>query len=210
MTAQGSISGVPVEDLTPGVQAELSRLSDENALLRASMAELRARLEEMERSSEKDALTGLPNRRAYEVAVDRRVTMSGGAVRDCLAVLDIDHFKVINDSFGHAAGDEILRGFARVARGTLRDRDMVARIGGEEFAILFPDTSVEQAMLICDRLRTEIAHSSLYSGMTGVRVTVSGGVAPLGKAGLEQALQTADQALYRAKRDGRDRLAIAA
>jgi diguanylate cyclase (GGDEF)-like protein/PAS domain S-box-containing protein len=157
-----------------------------------------------------DPLTGLFNRRAFRVAVERRSVAAGAKSTDCVALLDIDHFKVINDSFGHPAGDEVLRGFARVARRMVREHDLVARVGGEEFAIHFPDTSVEQAMLICERLRAEIAKSSLAAGVASVRITVSGGVAPIGPEGLAQALEVADLALYSAKRKGRDQFAMAA
>jgi diguanylate cyclase (GGDEF)-like protein/PAS domain S-box-containing protein len=157
-----------------------------------------------------DPLTGLYNRRAFRRVVERRLARPGAVPNDCVAMLDIDHFKVVNDSFGHPAGDEVLRGFARIARCVVREHDLIARVGGEEFAIHFPDTSVEQAMLICERLRAEIARSSLLALSPFVQVTVSGGVAPLGRAGLQHALEIADLALYSAKRKGRDQLAIAA
>jgi diguanylate cyclase (GGDEF)-like protein/PAS domain S-box-containing protein len=157
-----------------------------------------------------DPLTGLFNRRAFRSALEGRSLDRGAASTDCVAVLDIDHFKSVNDSHGHAAGDEVLRGFARVARRMVREHDFIARIGGEEFAILFPDTSVEQAMLICERLRAEIARSSLPAGTEVVKITVSGGVAMLEHKGFEHALENADLALYSAKRNGRDQLAKAA
>jgi diguanylate cyclase (GGDEF)-like protein/PAS domain S-box-containing protein len=157
-----------------------------------------------------DPLTGLFNRRAFRTALEGRSLEHGAASTDCVAVLDIDHFKSINDSHGHAAGDEVLRGFARIARRMVREHDFIARIGGEEFAILFPDTSVEQAMLICERLRVEIARASLPAGTEVVKITVSGGVARLEHKGFEQALEDADLALYSAKRNGRDQLAKAA
>ena len=157
-----------------------------------------------------DPLTGLFNRRAFRAAVERRAVAAGAPSTDCVAVLDIDHFKVINDSFGHPAGDEVLRGFARIARRMVRDNDLVARVGGEEFAIHFPNTSIEQAMLVCERLRAEIAKSPFSAGASFVHITLSGGVAPLGHEGLGHALETADLALYSAKRKGRDQLAMAA
>ena len=116
----------------------------------------------------------------------------------------------MNDSWGHDAGDEVLRGFAIVARRELRQKDVVARLGGEEFAILFPDTSLVQAMQICERLRTAVGRSVLVRRLPNLRVTVSGGVATLGPEGLECALKVADEALYTAKRSGRDQLALAA
>ena len=157
-----------------------------------------------------DPLTGLYNRRAFRAAIERRLARPGALPGDCLAMLDIDHFKIVNDSFGHPVGDEVLRGFARIARRIVREHDLIARVGGEEFAIHFPDTSVEQAMLICERLRAEIGRASLVASSPFVQVTVSGGVAPLGRDGLQHAFETADLALYSAKRKGRDQLAIAA
>jgi diguanylate cyclase (GGDEF)-like protein/PAS domain S-box-containing protein len=157
-----------------------------------------------------DPLTGLLNRRAFRTAIERRPNVAGERSTDCVAVLDIDHFKVINDNYGHAAGDEVLRGFARVARRMVREHDLVARIGGEEFAIFFPDTSVDVAMQTCERMRTEISQLSLHAGVAIVHVTVSGGVAALGPEGLDHCVMIADLAMYQAKRNGRDQLLIAA
>jgi diguanylate cyclase (GGDEF)-like protein len=155
-------------------------------------------------------LTGLPNRRAFQslVASRQQAVRDGGS--DCIALLDIDFFKRVNDSWGHDAGDEVLRGFAIVARRELRQKDLVARLGGEEFAILFPDTSLVQAMQICERLRTAVGRRRTSALLPNLRVTVSGGVATLGPGGLECALKVADEALYTAKRSGRDQLALAA
>jgi diguanylate cyclase (GGDEF)-like protein/PAS domain S-box-containing protein len=153
-----------------------------------------------------DALTGLPNRRAFRNLIDGRPGEDG----DCIALLDIDHFKQVNDTHGHATGDEVLRVFAALARRIVRANDYVARIGGEEFVILFPATSVEQALQVCDRLRREISASPLAYGAGPVWVTVSGGLSQLRAAGLDEAMKTADAALYQAKQSGRDRLAKAA
>ena len=157
-----------------------------------------------------DPLTGLPNRRAFDAAVSRRPIEASNDRSDCVALLDLDHFKVINDSFGHDVGDRVLRDFARLARRIVRERDFVARMGGEEFAIFFPDTPVAQALLVCDRLRHEMAHTDLSVGSATVRVTVSGGVGQIGPQGVAEALKNADIALYEAKRGGRDRFALAA
>ena len=156
-----------------------------------------------------DPLTGLANRRAFRAAIDqalaKTITLSG----DCLAVFDIDHFKRVNDDFGHDAGDEVLRAFAGVARRMVRQADIVARLGGEEFAIHFPQTSVDQAMQICERIRIEMAETATFVGNAAIHVTISGGVAAIEKGGLEPALRAADDALYQSKRNGRDRLSLA-
>ena len=155
-----------------------------------------------------DSLTGLSNRMAYREAVERR--RQADETGACVAMLDIDHFKQVNDRYGHAAGDIVLRGFADVARRIVRDGDLVARIGGEEFAFFFPNTGLPQAMEICDRLRSELGATIFRAGTSAINVTVSGGVAELGPEGIDQALKIADMALYRAKQAGRNQLALAA
>ena len=156
-----------------------------------------------------DPLTGLANRRAFRTAVEQTLE-AGQAGRDCLALFDIDHFKRVNDDFGHDAGDDVIRAFAGVARRMVREGDLVARLGGEEFAVHFPRTSVEQAVQICERIRVEMAETATFIGDMAVHVTISGGVAQIGKAGIDAALKAADDALYISKRNGRDQLSLAA
>jgi len=157
-----------------------------------------------------DPLTGLPNRRAFTAAIDRRMNDRREDSEDCIAVFDIDRFKHVNDRYGHDAGDAVLRTFAEVVLRVVRESDTVARIGGEEFAVLFAATAVPQALIICDRLRTEMAKAVTRVGNEEITVTVSGGVALLGRGGPDFALKQADQALYTAKRGGRDQMALAA
>ncbi len=157
-----------------------------------------------------DPLTGLFNRRAFERAAFERIAGKLEGQVDCVAVFDIDHFKRVNDRFGHDAGDAVLGTFARVMRNVMRETDVVARTGGEEFAVLLANTSVEQALTVCDRLRVEMSAMETLCAGARVRVTVSGGVAVLGEHGLDRALREADQALYAAKRGGRDQMTLAA
>jgi diguanylate cyclase (GGDEF)-like protein len=156
-----------------------------------------------------DMLTGLPNRRAFEELVERRSRL-GRHGRDCVALLDLDRFKSVNDTYGHDSGDSVLRGFAEALRRLIRAQDTVARLGGEEFVILFEDTSLEQAYQVCDRMRRIIGQTPLATPAGPLRVTVSGGVAVIGSDGLPSALKAADAALYRAKKGGRDQLLLAA
>jgi len=153
-----------------------------------------------------DALTGLPNRRAFVEAVAAR--QYAGA--HCVAVLDIDHFKRVNDHYGHAAGDAVLRTIGAIARCAIRESDFIARLGGEEFAILLPDTTIEQALAVCERLRINVAQARTFGEGAVIGVTVSGGVARIGPDGLAAALRIADAALYSAKNGGRDQFAAAA
>lgn len=154
----------------------------------------------------RDALTGLSNRRAFFRTFDHLKDQETLSV----AMIDIDHFKSINDRYGHAGGDCALQTFAEVARRTVRKDDLVARLGGEEFAILFRGMKADQASQICERLRQEMADAVTFYGQTSIRFTVSIGVADITTPDLDHALARADAALYDAKRDGRDRLKLAA
>lgn len=158
-----------------------------------------------------DPLTGLPNRRALKAAADQGLSDRRKARgRDCIAVFDIDHFKGVNDRHGHHAGDAVLQSFAAIARCAVRQGEVVARLGGEEFAILFADTSLEDARAICERLREDLAGSLTFVDGAAIQVTVSGGVAVIGEPGFDEALKEADAALYRSKQSGRNQLSIAA
>lgn len=155
-----------------------------------------------------DPLTGLVNRRGIEHELTRLLGNTDGG---CVALFDLDHFKRVNDTYGHFAGDEVLRRFAVVARSSLRDQDLIGRLGGEEFAVLLPDATIEQARLVCDRLRQAIAEARIRVGDAQIGVTVSGGVVTyLRNEAFEDVLHAADVALYRAKHAGRDQLALAA
>jgi diguanylate cyclase (GGDEF)-like protein len=125
-------------------------------------------------------------------------------------VFDIDHFKRVNDRYGHGAGDAVLRSFAAIARCAIRKGDLIARLGGEEFGVLLPDTTLEQAMAVCERVRRDVAVARTFVPGQVIGVTVSGGVARIDEGGFAAALKIADTALYAAKNGGRDRLAAAA
>jgi len=159
-----------------------------------------------------DALTGLSNRRQFMSELDaeiRRAHRSGTAFT--LALLDIDHFKQVNDTHGHPAGDEVLRVAADVLRSVVRDTDMVARIGGEEFAVLMPETGLDQARFAGERLRAEFARQEIVlPNGAGSGVTVSTGLAEFSGESADQVMSRADQALYKAKREGRNTVRVAA
>lgn len=157
-----------------------------------------------------DALTGLPNRRAFWSAAETLMTDKRESHRGCVAVIDLDYFKRVNDVHGHDGGDAVLRQFAVEGHQVLREPDMLARLGGEEFALLLPGTRIEDALQICERLRSAIAAMGVPSRTGMIRVTMSGGVAELGEDGVDAALKRTDLALYQAKAGGRDQLALAA
>jgi len=167
----------------------------------------------LQRRATTDALTGLANRRHLVAAVDtevRRARRTGRALS--LAILDIDHFKRINDTHGHPGGDAVLREIAAVLRETTRAGDLIGRIGGEEFAVLMPETDTAQAERACERLRAAVAARTMsLGGNVATRVTVSTGVALLSasEAG-DQLMCRADKALYEAKAGGRNQVRMAA
>ncbi|WP_280547444.1 diguanylate cyclase [Halomonas sp. 11-S5] len=156
-----------------------------------------------------DMLTGALNRRAFfdfGEAVRAHAARQGRSVP--LAMLDIDHFKRLNDTHGHAVGDLALQTFATTCRDCLRPYDLFARIGGEEFVVMLVDTTPDEAWGVLDRLRSAVEAIELEVADTTLRITVSLGLAVLPPEGsLDLALSQADQALYRAKHEGRNRLA---
>jgi len=158
------------------------------------------------REASRDALTGLCNRRAFE----REFAASYGRAPMTIALIDIDHFKSVNDQFGHGGGDCALQTFAEVATRVVRKEDLVARIGGEEFAILFRGLTAEQSSPVCERLRQELADAVTFYSDQLIRFTVSVGVTDVLSPDLPHSLDRADTALYDAKREGRDRLKLAA
>lgn len=156
-----------------------------------------------------DPLTGLPNRRGFLAHAEALLAASRrqGATAAVL-LLDLDHFKAINDRFGHAAGDAVLQQAAAVLREVIRRADVPVRWGGEEFAVLLPFTSLADGAALAERLRLALRARVPHPG--GEAVTVSIGVAALGEGSLAEAMREADRALYRAKAAGRDRVDVAA
>lgn len=167
----------------------------------------RKRLEsELSAAARTDMLTRLLNRRAF---FDEASKVVRSGVGGCVALLDIDHFKAVNDSHGHAAGDWVLRELATAALEAIRIGDTLARVGGEEFALLLPGTSIDQAEAVCQRVLDAIASLQINWRHHEVSVTTSAGIAPI-KESVDAALHDADRALYEAKNNGRARVALAA
>lgn len=167
---------------------------------------------ELELLATTDELTTLFNRRKFFNMAERelgRIQRYGGSAS--LIMLDMDHFKLVNDRFGHTAGDLTLKAIGEKIRNTLRQADLAGRYGGEEFIILLPETGPREAFLVAERLRQGIEATQVCTSTGTVAVTVSCGVASCGTGRaftLESILNEADQALYRAKNDGRNRTRI--
>lgn len=157
-----------------------------------------------------DELTGANTRRSLNENGPALLARARGSGREvALLMIDLDHFKAVNDHHGHLVGDEVLRQTAEVVRGQLRSDALLARYGGEEFAVLAPVPDVAAARQAAERVRLAIAGHRLRSGMLDLVVTCSVGVALVGpQETLEAALLRADEALYRAKRSGRDRVEV--
>lgn len=159
-----------------------------------------------------DPLTGLPNRRSFEVAAtDAVARLLRFEEPFALVMFDIDHFKHVNDTHGHAAGDAVLRAVGAAVAGTIRAVDKAFRVGGEEFAVLIAATDVTGATLAAERLRRTIAETVVSTSGTEIVVTASFGVAPACAGGtIDELCREADGALYEAKTSGRNRLVVAA
>ncbi|MEI4233545.1 sensor domain-containing diguanylate cyclase [Roseovarius sp. D22-M7] len=163
---------------------------------------------ELRRQASRDFLTGVFNRRSFMSALDlelARLRRSKGC--SVVALLDIDRFKKVNDTFGHLAGDRVLREFAAAVSGECRAADLFARLGGEEFAVMLHDTDLDTARVWADRVRGKVADAR-FNGELALEITVSIGLAPIGetRATADAVTGVADSALFDAKRQGRNRV----
>jgi diguanylate cyclase (GGDEF)-like protein len=189
--------------------AAYGRLREADEEKAGLVARLREQAAELERQTREDALTGLSNRRHLDTLLStewERALRFGRALT--VAMVDIDHFKDVNDRFSHAVGDEVLRTVARILRENTRGVDVVARYGGEEFCLILVETRADEAARLCDRLRGLIADHDWSAIRAGISVTVSIGVAGLheGADAPDALLAAADVRLYAAKHAGRNRV----
>ncbi|BBF85883.1 hypothetical protein DLM_2268 [Aquitalea magnusonii] len=165
---------------------------------------------EAENAANRDFMTGALSRK-HLFTIGQQQILHAAATHQPLTLLliDLDHFKAINDTYGHAAGDEVLRAFADMVRGHLRSRDALGRLGGEEFAIMLPDTTVEAAWQVAERLRQQAQQHLVCSSFGHCRYSISIGVAGWhGGESFDQLCRRADQALYEAKNHGRNRVHV--
>jgi len=180
----------------------------EEGKLRAMTESLSARSETFEHAALTDGLTGMQNRRYFDDALReylgefKRINKPVG-----LMILDLDHFKAINDTHGHDIGDEVLKAVAGCLRDFTRYHDVAARLGGEEFAVVAPNMDRDLLVKLAERIRTAIAHLSVNAGNVRLRVTTSVGLAVWDrKESAEDFFRRADRMLYQAKRMGRNRV----
>jgi diguanylate cyclase (GGDEF)-like protein len=187
------------------VQKVRERMRQRRYALQAHQDTLRGMMRQLESLASTDELTGLYNRRHFLRLADRELSNLPAGRQHGLALIDLDHFKRINDQHGHAVGDRVLQSFASMARASLRDRDVLARYGGEEFVLLLPNSDAEQVRLCCERLRDGFSRIVLADAeVSGLSLSIGMTLLQPGEE-LDDALHRSDQALYQAKRSGRDR-----
>jgi diguanylate cyclase (GGDEF)-like protein len=193
--------------MLPAVAMLTARLSRIRRRLGEQRRELERALVQLQAIATRDELTGLPNRRQMQALMDQELLRSQRQGYDfCIALLDLDHFKRVNDAHGHAAGDAVLCAFASAAQASLRATDVLARWGGEEFLVLLPDTTTPPALSGMERLREQVTAMRLPFGSATLQVTVSIGLTTHRPGDtLAQTLERADALLYQAKSEGRNR-----
>ncbi len=200
--------------LTAIVMIAISQLSgqlmDMRTRLKTQKIALEQALTHIKEMAARDELTGLPNRRRMmELLQEHATRHARGGPRFFVCIIDLDHFKSINDTFGHAAGDAVLRAFANQAQQVLRTTDMIGRWGGEEFLLLLPETPPGEPTLGVARLRDTLAVMPASPSLPDLRVRFSAGFARYEDGEpIDQAIERADRALYAAKSAGRNRSVV--
>jgi diguanylate cyclase len=195
-----------IGDVVRANQNLQSKLDSAENRLEEQAAEIEAHISR----SLTDPLTGLPNRREFNDRLEERMAAWNRRQEPfSLLMVDVDHFKKLNDAYGHLAGDQVLAAIGRALRGAVRREDAVARYGGEEFAILLPNTSLDQAVNVVQNVHDAIARVAVHHGGQNIVVTVSGGLAMIAAGEHANSLiGRADAALYAAKAAGRDRTLV--
>ena len=212
----GRATEAPVsERMRAETQAMRESVGELQAQLATSQREIEQLRREIERSRDEallDSLTGLGNRRAFDPLLLEAANR--GEAGACLLVCDIDHFKKINDSFGHLFGDQVLKVVAKAIQASLRDGSHAARVGGEEFAVLLPRTTLAEGQIAAERVRATVAASRIRkreSNQTIGQVTISIGLAAqMAGESADAWFERADRALYASKQGGRNRVTVAA
>ena len=212
----GTLLIPPADSLTPEPINTATFLAYAGFIIVATLGVMWMEIESLQgdlvRSAHYDSLTGIYNRGTFFAECRRELSRCArGGPGFSLAVFDLDHFKLVNDRYGHPVGDRVLRAFAEVLRASLRKHDTVGRYGGEEFALLMPNTGKDTAARVAERVRREVEARGVTADGRRIEVTVSGGVAAYGADGedWDTLLSAADTALYTAKDGGRNRIIMA-
>jgi diguanylate cyclase len=201
-------------DSTTAARTTTEKVQAELEASRTELAQLRSNLGELQTEALTDPLTGLHNRRGFERTLAELFGEKGDQFTSAALLLaDIDHFKRVNDTYGHLVGDQVIRATAQVLKSAVKGRDIVARFGGEEFMVLLPDTPARGALALAEQIRTSFGKLRIRrsgSDEAIAQVTISIGVAtPLAGESVEQTIDRADKALYQAKNEGRNCVRLA-
>ncbi|HEX5636547.1 MAG TPA: diguanylate cyclase, partial [Gammaproteobacteria bacterium] len=193
-------------------QSSVSAMQSRMSSLEQETHNLKTVLVEKNRQALSDALTGIPNRLAYEQRVQDEIgRWKRFGTPLSLVIWDVDYFKKVNDTYGHKAGDKVLKTIAQLMAQRIRNTDFMARFGGEEFVMLLPGTKEEETLRLVNELRKQVEDCGFHYHGTAVKITVSCGVSSFHKDdALAQVFERADKALYRAKKNGRNQCVIAA
>ncbi|MGD9570156.1 MAG: GGDEF domain-containing protein [Sedimentibacter sp.] len=169
---------------------------------------IREQQAELEQMAFFDTLTNLPNRRLFDELVKKEMDIiNSNKIQSCIIIADLDHFKKVNDTYGHPVGDCVLQQFAKLIKDNLRASDIVARLGGEEFIILLPSTNKENAAIVSENLKSVVESTAFKCGENTISITSSFGVSELScNPTHSNYYQNADNALYMAKQDGRNKV----
>jgi diguanylate cyclase len=191
---------------------EMAIVRQQVVLAEQRIEQLKSELELVTKLVREDQLTGALNRRGLDDALEREIARAERAAAPlCIALVDIDNFKRINDTYGHQVGDIVLVHLVAIIRETIRANDLIGRYGGEEFLLLLPDSRLEEAVAVMGRLQREFARKPIVWGNQQLLVTFSAGVAARDAGENERSLVSrSDKALYEAKRGGKDRVIVAA
>ncbi len=186
------------------------QLEEANKQLEDRNERLNEAIEQLHRAAMTDPLTGLSNRRHMTMKIQDEMGRFKRSRRVFSLILgDIDHFKLVNDEYGHECGDEVLQSVSGILRAGIREQDQVARWGGEEFLLLLPETEAQGARLVAEKLREEIAESQMGCLGRDIRVTMTFGVTAYDKSGsMDATIREADHALYLGKQQGRNRTVV--
>lgn len=200
-----------VVTVMPMISQLATQLNSMRGRLKEQKRELESAVERIQELATRDELTGLYNRRQITQVLGEHAARSNrGVVKFWVAVLDLDHFKQVNDTWGHHVGDEVLRSFAQMAASVLRETDVIGRWGGEEFLAVMLAVPPHDPHAGLERLRAKLADAQVSESVPHLRITFSAGMAAYGEhSEVKQAIERADKALYVAKADGRNRTVVA-